>query len=133
MSAFRKRERTLLQHDPDANAVSVGSRDQETLAHTQQSVQEIFGAADEDFKRLSAVLRPLHQAQWIQETHGESLHFGLGYTYTNPEGQQFSVQLKLLGQQVRGKYVCCFYVSAKERALKINVNLKWQKWIQMFV
>lgn len=59
--------------DPDA-VVSAGSRDQETIAHTQQSVQEISGAADEDARRVSALLRPLHQAQRIQEVHGESLH-----------------------------------------------------------
>lgn len=51
------------RNDPDTTAVSLGSRDQETFAHTQQSVQKIFGAADEDFKRLSAVLCSLHQAQ----------------------------------------------------------------------
>lgn len=63
MSALRKRDRALLRGDPDADAVAVGSRDQEAFAHTQQSVQEIFGAADEDFKRVPTVLCPLHQAQ----------------------------------------------------------------------
>lgn len=51
------------RNDPDTTAVSAGSRDQEAFAHTQQSVQKIFGAADEDFKRLSAVLCSVHQAQ----------------------------------------------------------------------
>lgn len=76
MNVSTQEERT--HHD--ATAVSVGSRDQETFAHTQQSVQKIFGAADEDFKRLSAVLCSLHQAQWIQKTHGEYVHFGPTYT-----------------------------------------------------
>lgn len=73
--------------DRDTAAVSVGSRDQETFAHTQQSVQKIFGAADEDFKRLSAILCSLRQAQWVQETHGEYLHL---LTYIHVEWNLFS-------------------------------------------
>lgn len=68
------------RNNPDTTAVSAGSGDQEAFAHTQQPVQEIFGTADEDFKRLPAVLCSVHQAQWIQETHGECLHFGLTST-----------------------------------------------------
>lgn len=58
------------------DSVCLGGRNQEAFADSEQSVQEISGAADEDAERLPAVLCSLHQTQRIQEAHGEYLHSG---------------------------------------------------------
>lgn len=48
-----------------------GRGDQEALTHAQQPVQAVAGAADAHPGRLPALLRALHQAQRVQEAHGE--------------------------------------------------------------
>lgn len=61
---------------PTAVVHPAGRRDQEALAHTQQPVQAVAGAADAHPGCLPALLRALHQAQRVQEAHGEQPWLG---------------------------------------------------------
>lgn len=56
---------------PGGAGLFPGGRDQEALPNSQQPIQALSGAADENPQCLPAVLCPLHQAQRVQEAHGK--------------------------------------------------------------
>ena len=55
-----------LQEGPERN-----HGDAQEVADVGGAIQEVSGRADEDAERLPAVLRPLHQAQRVQEARCE--------------------------------------------------------------